>query len=56
MLELEEIIAVWAQMELKEKEERRRKSWVHHVICDGRKNGLFWTVFEDLRRDEAKFF
>jgi len=29
--------------------------WAHPVICDERNIGLFWTIFEDLRRDEAKF-
>ena len=27
----------------------------HPVICDERNSGLFWIIFEDLRRDEAKF-
>ena len=35
--------------------EIRRKMGVHTVICDRRNNGLFWTIFEDMRRDEAKF-
>jgi hypothetical protein len=55
MLELEEVGVVWARRELKKKEKRRRKMWVHDIICGRRNNGLFWTIFEDLRRDEAKF-
>jgi hypothetical protein len=51
MLELEDIIAVWAQREL-----RKKKMWPHPIICDTRNNGLFWIIFEDLRRDKAKFF
>jgi hypothetical protein len=35
--------------------EKRRRMWAHPVTCDKRNNGLFWTIFEDLRRDEAKF-
>jgi hypothetical protein len=52
MLVLEESIGVWARRELKQK---RIKMWMHPVICDGRDNGLFWTLFEDLKRDEAFF-
>ena len=29
---------------------------MHTVICDWGDSGVFWAVFEDLRRDEAKFF
>jgi len=25
------------------------------VICETRNSGLFWTIFEDMRRDKAKF-
>jgi len=38
-----------------ENEEEKRRMWAHPVICDKRNNGLFWTIFEDLRRDGAKF-
>jgi ribosomal protein L20 len=55
MLELEEIIALWARRELEKKKERFREMWVRPIICDRRNKGLFWTVLEDLRRDEAKF-
>ena len=48
MLQLGEIIAVWAWRELKLME--RRKMWVHTVIRDGRNIGL-----ENMRRDKAKF-
>ena len=54
MLELEEIIALWARRELKK--EKRRNVGAPYIICDGRNNGLLWTIVEDLRRDEAKFF
>jgi len=30
---------------------KRSRVWVHPIICDW----LFWTTFEDLRREEAKF-
>jgi hypothetical protein len=30
--------------------------WVHLIICDWRNIGLFWTIFENMRRDKAKFF
>ena len=53
MLQLGEIIAVWAWRELKLME--RRKMWVHPVICDGRNIGLFWAIFENMRREKAKF-
>jgi hypothetical protein len=56
MVELKENIAVCARRELKNKQKRRRKMWVKPIICDRGNNRLFWTVFEDLRRDEAKFF
>jgi hypothetical protein len=26
------------------------------IMCDRRNNGLFWTIFKNLRGDEAKFF
>jgi hypothetical protein len=39
----------------KKEKERGRERWMHPIICDRRKNGLFWTIFEDLRRDETKF-
>jgi hypothetical protein len=25
-------------------------------MCGRRNGGLFWTIFEDLRRDEGRFF
>ena len=52
MLELEDI-AVWTQRELRKK---RRKMWVHPTLYDSRNSGLFWTIFGDLRRGQAKFF
>lgn len=30
--------------------------WVHSVIYDRQNEGSFRTIFEDPRRDEAKFF
>ena len=33
----------------------KRRMWAHPVMCDKRHNGLFWTIFENLRKDEAKF-
>jgi hypothetical protein len=39
-----------------EKEKEKREIWLHPTLCDRRNNGLLWTIFEDLRRDEAKFF
>jgi hypothetical protein len=56
MLELEESIVEWARRELKKKKKRRRKMLLHLILCDGRNNGLLWTIFEDLGRDEAKYF
>jgi hypothetical protein len=38
------------------RKKRRRKMWVHAIICDGRDKGIFWTIFEDLRRNEANCF
>jgi hypothetical protein len=46
---------MWARRELKNIKKGRRKMWVNSVICDRRNNWLLWTIFEDLRRDEAKF-
>jgi hypothetical protein len=56
MLELEEMIPVWTLRELKQKNRRRRrrKMWVNSMICERRNNGLVWSAFEGLRRDEAK--
>ena len=34
----------------------RRKMCVHRRICDGRNIELFWGIFENMRRDKAKFF
>jgi hypothetical protein len=53
MLELEEIIAVWALRELKKK--NRRKMWMHPIICNSNKKGVFWTIFEDLREKVEVF-
>jgi hypothetical protein len=40
-----------------EKEKKKRgKMWVHPIISDKGKKTLFWTIFEDLRRNEAKFW
>jgi len=39
----------WEQME-------RRKMWVHPIICDGRNIGLFWAIFENMRRDKAAWW
>ena len=50
MLELEEIIAVWARRELKKK-----KKCGCTLICDRGDSGVFGTIFGDLRRDEAEF-
>jgi hypothetical protein len=40
----------------KPEKEKRRETRLHLVICDRRNSGLFWTIFEDLKREEAKFF
>ena len=56
MLELDVIIAVWGRRGLKKKMEGGRKMGAQPVICDRRNSGLFWTIFEDLRREKAKFF
>jgi hypothetical protein len=45
------MIAVWTLRELKMKNRRRRKMWMYPIKCDW----LFWTTFEDLRREEEKF-
>jgi hypothetical protein len=47
---------VWVLRELKKKKKRRRKIWVHPVICDRRNKGLFWYICEDIKREEARLF
>jgi hypothetical protein len=49
MLELEEIIAVWALMELK----RRRKMRVHAMMCDCKMEGFllnFLKIWEEMKQ------
>jgi hypothetical protein len=31
--------------------EKKKKNVGAPIMCDGPNNGLFWTIFEDLRRD-----
>jgi len=38
-----------------ENEKETRTMWAHPEICDERNNGLFWAIFKDLSRDEARF-
>lgn len=53
-----DIIAVWVLRELKKKGggEKSVDAWVHSVIYDRQDEMSFRTIFEDPRRDEAKFF
>ena len=52
VLELEETVAMLVLRALK----RKSKMWAHAIICARRNKGLFWTIFEDLRTDKAKYF
>jgi hypothetical protein len=45
------MITVWTLRGLKKKNRIIiRRMWVHPIIC----NWLYWTTFQDLRREEAK--
>jgi hypothetical protein len=46
---------------LKRNEKEKKKNTKKNVdssynMCGRRNSGLFWTIFEDLRRDEGRFF
>lgn len=49
------IAAVWLYYRRK-KRRRDRLHWVHPINERREQVGLFYTLFEDLRNDESKFF
>jgi hypothetical protein len=50
-------IAVWVLRELKRKGEGGKSvGALCNTVYDRQNEGLFWTIFEDPRRDETKFF
>jgi hypothetical protein len=40
----------------KQKEKKKKNVDSSYNMCGRRNGGLFWTIFEDLRRDEGGFF
>jgi len=40
----------------KEKENKMKNVDSSYNMCGRRNDGLFWTIFEDLRRDGGRFF
>lgn len=38
------------------KEKRKRKMWVHPILLERETYGVFHTLFEELKKDETKFF
>lgn len=51
--------AVAALIDEEEEDNRRRRRhrfWVHPIITQREERGQFWTLYEDLRAHEDKFF
>jgi len=40
----------------KQKQNKKKNVDSSYNMCGRRNGGLFWTIFEDLRRDEGRFF
>ena len=51
-----QIIALWLYNRRRKRRQRKRHVWVHPINERREKVGLLYTLFEDLRRDENKFF
>lgn len=41
---------------MQEKEKRKKKFWVHPILLEREGYGVFYTLFENLKKDETKFF
>ena len=50
------IIAMWLLYRRYRKYKRNRVYWVHPINEKRDESGLFYTLFEDLRKDGKKFF
>ncbi|XP_068082561.1 uncharacterized protein [Anabrus simplex] len=50
------IIAMWLLYRRYRKNKRNRIHWVHPINEKREESGLFYTLFEDLRKDGKKFF
>lgn len=50
------IIAYYLYKKMQKKEKRKKKMWVHPILLERKSYGIFYTLFEDLKKDETKFF
>jgi len=41
---------------MQQKEKRKKKMWVHAILLERKSYGIFYTLYEDLKEDETKFF
>lgn len=55
-MDREQIIALWFFYRRWRRRKRNRLHWVHPINQRREDVGLFYTLFEDLRNDERKFF
>jgi hypothetical protein len=50
------IIEYYLYKKMQQKEKRKKKMWVHSILSERKTYGVFYTLFEDLKKDEMKFF
>jgi hypothetical protein len=46
------IIAYYFYKKIQQKEKRKKKIWVHPISLERKIYGIFYTLFEDLKKDE----
>jgi len=51
-----QIIALWLYNRRRKRQQKNRVFWVHPINARREEVGLFYTLFNDLRNDENKFF
>lgn len=55
-MDREQIIALWVFYRRRKRQRRNRLHWVHPINQRREEVGMFYTLFEDLRNDDRKFF
>lgn len=55
-MDREQVIALWILYRRRNRRQRNRLHWVHPINLRREEVGIFYTLFEDLRNDDRKFF
>lgn len=55
-MDLQQLLALLLYRRRKKRQRKNRLIWIHPINLRRKEVGAFYTLFEDLRNDDAKFF